>query len=304
MAVKTSHLIGVGLIAGGIYYLTTRQQPPPPLPPPPEPPELPTGYTVEEIEEWVYEQFPNARRLSPEEAGILEIDAGWVQLTYAGGKPKHVAVAFLEQGELAYHILVIEPDVGDLGKGIASLVGFAGFGIVELPEGAPYYTPVITPPKTWLKWIAGDKLFFIASVEAIVQITPPAPDPLEAEIRRAGYYNLVENTKAPAILFEHAGFKGVWMPVWGDLSELPDALDGEVSSVMIAPSPFEVPYPEWAWQLTLFDDLGNSISLLSSCGNLHELNWGDRARSVQLIRTTPSPTVALDSKSFSFVGVG
>ena len=95
MAVKASHLFGVGLIAGGVYYLTIRQPSPPPPPPPPpspEPPEPPTGYTVEEVEEWVYEQFPNARRLSPEEAGILEIDAGWVQLTYAGGKPKHAAV--------------------------------------------------------------------------------------------------------------------------------------------------------------------------------------------------------------------
>ena len=274
MAVKASHLFGVGLIAGGVYYLTIRQPSPPPPPPPPpspEPPEPPTGYTVEEVEEWVYEQFPNARRLSPEEAGILEIDAGWVQLTYAGGKPKHAAVAFLKQGELAYHILVIEPNVNDLGRDIASLVGF---GIVGLPEGEIYYEPAITPPKMWYRWIAEDKLAFIAFVEAIVQITPPTPGPLEAEIRRAEYYNLVENTKAPVILFEHADFKGVWMPVWGDLPELPDELDRQVSAIMLVRHCF----------LEIFDEKhyeGESVFVIWDYSNLNTLYFNNKARSVK-----------------------
>lgn len=264
-------VFGAALAATGIYFLSRKAAAVPPVPP--SPPEPPTGYTIEEIEQWVYEQYPQARRLSDGEAGVLGIDAGWVQLTYAGSKPSHASVASLEDGALGYHIFLTEPDVGDLGRDIASLVGF---GMVGLPEGALYYTPAITPPKMWLKWTAEDKLLFIALVEAIAQVIEPPPDPWETEIRRAEYYNLVGNTKAPAILFLHDDREGVWLPVWGDLPELPDELDEEVSSVMVV----------LGYRVKLYDGkfhTGASISLYDTYPTLRTFNFNDKARSVEIL---------------------
>lgn len=275
---KARDLLGIGvavfgaaLAATGIYFLLKKAAAAPPLPP--APPEPPTGYTIEDIDQWVYEQWPQARRLSDGEAGVLEIDAGWVQLTYADGKPRHASVASLEDGALGFDTFVTEPDVDDLGRNIASLVGF---GIVLPGWTIIYYELAITPPKMWLKWTAGDKLVFIALVEAIAQVIKPLPDPWEAEIRRAEYYNLVGNTKAPAILFKHKNHGGVWLPVWGDLAELPDELDEEISSVMVV----------LGYRVKLYDGksyTGSSISLYDTYPTLRTFNFNDKARSVQLL---------------------
>ena len=244
--------------------------------------------TWPDIRSWWLHHHPNSRELTIQEAAILEIRYGWVDLAMAGGKPVSAWVCLEKLDDPVnpeHKEFSLPTSLSGYTQAIGPYCGAQAWD--EMPTG---YHPTYRP-HYWQDWTIEDKLTFIGLCDAVTYITPPSPpNELEWSYRRAWYYERVDyKIKAPVYLFLHENWNGYWIFVNFDMPEMPEFqipggkvdFNDEISSIAVK-SPDGYRYLATLWEHQNYK--GKSFITMTDIEDFSDFGWNDMISSMQIQR--------------------